>query len=326
MTSHLSRMTISTRILVEAGFRRGIDITVLSSSKNTFLVTLGGREHIWKSTSFGGSISSSRLTGDKALTHKLLQHWEYKVPEARIFSSKDKEEALAWAKQKKSVVFKPVQGAHGLGITVLPHGGVEAERAWDLVLETLVHSSQVQIEEYIGGEDYRFLVVGGRCIYVMHRMPAMIHGDGQLSIQRLIDRENSRPARGKTRYASFYSPIEVDAQLLENLAREGFDLDSIPEEGQKVILRRVCNAGKGGTERDISIDIPQALKDDAVELARKLDMDILAVDVRSENITAAASLRDIHILELNATPGITLGMAGWIADAVWDALLEKYDQ
>ena len=54
-------------------------------------------------------------------------------------------------------------------------------------------------------------------------------------------------------------------------------------------------------------------------------MDVLAIDVRCPDIAKATSLRkDVHILELNATPGITLGMANWVADAVWDALLEKY--
>lgn len=326
MKSNFSRMTISTRTLIEAGLRRGIEITVLSASKNTYLVRLHGKEHLWKSTSFGGSISSSRISNDKALTHKLLHYWEYLVPDARVFPAKARDEALAWADEKTSVVFKPVDGAHGFGITVLPQGAFEMAEAWDRVIEVSGKPSQVQIEEYIAGEDYRFLVVGETCIYVIHRLPAAVHGDGKLSIKHLIDRENTRPARGKVRYASFYSPIEFDLQLSENIAREGYTLDSIPPKGERIVLRRVCNAGKGGTDKDVSDIVPQAMKDEAVALAKRLEMDVLAIDVRCPDIVKASSLqKDMHILELNATPGITLAMANWVADAVWDALIKKYD-
>ena len=318
-------MSISTRTLIEAGRRRGLDITILSASKNTYMVTLGGRDYLWKATAFGSSLSSSRLMSDKSLTNLWLARAGYLVPEAKVFALTEKEEAMAWAKQKKTVVFKPVDGAHGFGITVLPFGDLECDDAWERVIPTLTKVRQVQVEEYIGGEDYRFLVVGGRCIYVIQRLPAAVEGDGRLSLRRLIERENFRPARGKTRYANFYSPIELDPQLSENLARGGMDLDFVPEKGRRVILRRVCNAGKGGTDLDVSSKVAESMKREAVALAQKLDMDVLAIDVRCGDINQASSLaRDMHILELNATPGITLGLANWVADAVWDALLEHY--
>ncbi|PIV90707.1 hypothetical protein COW46_01005 [Candidatus Gracilibacteria bacterium CG17_big_fil_post_rev_8_21_14_2_50_48_13] len=318
-------MTISTRMLIEVGRKRGIQIDVLSASKNMYIAHIGGKEYLWKATAFGGSISSARLIGDKALTHTLLQRWGFCIPEARVFHASEKDAAMTWSKEKQNVVFKPIDGSHGFGITVLPYSLMEREEAWDRVIKASKRGTHVQIEEYIGGEDYRFLVVGSRCVYVIERMPAAVKGDGKLSVRRLIDRENRRPARGKTRYASFYSPIELDPQLLDNLARGGMTLDSVPPEGEVVILRRVCNAGKGGTERDVTAYVSPEMQKEAIELARRLEMDVLAIDVRCPDIAKATSLRkDVHILELNATPGITLGMANWVADAVWDALLEKY--
>lgn len=317
-------MSVSTRLLVEAGRKRGIDIQILSASKNTYIVNIGGKEHVWKATSFGNTASVARICSDKALTHALLSKWGYRIPESRVFSPKRYEEAIEWATKTQSIVMKPLAGAHGFGITVLPEGREEVEDAWNRVIEASVAPFRVQVEEFVPGEDYRFLVVGGRCVYVIHRIPATIFGDGIQTIENLIRRENTRPARGKSAYTSFYSPIDIDASLRQNLKKYGYTLETILPKGKKAVLRRVCNAGKGGTERDVTSEIAETLKAESVELTKKLDMDILAIDVRAQDIEKLTTFQQMHILELNSTPGTTLGMADWVSDAVWDGLLEKY--
>lgn len=325
MINTLSRMSVTTRLLVNAGLRRGLTITLLPPSRNTFLVRIGDREHIWKETAFGNPVSISRICKQKQLTHALLKFLGYAVPEAKVFTASEKIGAMEWIVNNPNVVLKPLDAAHGDDITVLPKGPDEINEAWDLVLDGKQPRKRVLLEEYVGGEDYRLLVVGNMCLYVMHRIPATIVGDGMLTIQQLVDRENKRPSRGAVRYGSFYSPIVFDRLLEQTLTREEKTLDSVPLAGERVVLTRVCNVGCGGTEFDMTPYVTQSLMDDAVTLTTRLGMDILAIDVRCEDIRTVTSLKDIKILELNSTPGITLGTAGWIADAVWDALLSKYD-
>ncbi len=325
MNNKLANLSVSTRLLVSAALQRGINIKLLSSSKNTFLVRIGDTEHIWKETSFGNPVALFHICKNKMATHDLLRLWGYNVPNACVFGVEEKEEAFMWGNQYRNVVFKPLDAAHGDDITVLPQGINEMEDAWYRVINGKKQREKVLIEEYIGGEDYRILVVGNACVYVIHRIPAMIVGDGELSVQQLINRENKRPSRGKKRYGSYYSPITVDNLLNKNLLESGLTLDSIPGRGERVFLRKVCNVGRGGTEIDVTPYISTQLVDEAVALTNRLGMDILAIDIRCDDVFSETSLFDIKILELNATPGITLGAARWVADAIWDALLEKYD-
>lgn len=326
MMNTLSRMSVSTRLLVSAGTRRGLAITVLSGSKNTFMVKLGNREHIWKSTCFGNPVSVSRICDDKMLTHIMLSTFGYSVPKNKVFRFSEKEEALAWIGTTSKVVLKPVDAAHGNGVTVLPKGTQEVEAAWERALHDKKKRTHVMVEEYVEGEDYRLLVVGNTCIYVMHRIPPTVVGDGSLTVEQLIHRENTRPSRGAKAYDSFYSPIEMDDMLIQTISKVGMTLASVPKMGERVVLSLICNAGRGGTEYDITGDVSPSLLDDAVVLTERLGMDIVAIDVRTEDIRNIESLADVKILEMNATPGITLGTAGWVADAIWDALLSKYEK
>lgn len=317
-------MSASSRLLVEVARRRGFTVTCFENSKTSFAIQIGDKEYIWDETAFGNPSALYHVCKNKLLTHTVLKHHGYNVPSACIFSIEEKDAYMDYLSNNPNIVVKPLDGSHGDGITVLPQGEKEFEEAWEQIINGKNPRKSVLVEEYVGGEDYRILVVANRCIFVSHRVPATVIGDGVRTVQHLINRENLRPSRGKKRYEKMYSPIAINKLLELTLRHKRMTLESIPKAGERVVLTGVCNIGCGGTQSNVTSYVHPQVIQDAIELGRRLGMDIVAIDTRHEDIRKARSLSEIKVLELNATPGLTLGNSPWTIDAVWDAILERY--
>ena len=76
------------------------------------------------------------------------------------------------------VVIKPLDGNHGRGVVLNITDDAALEAGYD-VAKAESRSGYLQVESFITGNDYRFLVVGGRIAAVAERVPAHVIGDGQ---------------------------------------------------------------------------------------------------------------------------------------------------
>lgn len=166
-----NRMAISTRLLLQEAEKRGLDIEVISASKNTYALVWQGKEYIFKALAFDNSSSMTRISGDKHLMGRLLERWGVKIPRNKLFAVSEEQEALRWAEEIKSVVVKPLNAAHGNGISVLPKLS-NFSQAWDLAKTYVKSDPHILMEEFVEGEDYRFFFLKDTCIFVSHRIPA----------------------------------------------------------------------------------------------------------------------------------------------------------
>lgn len=314
---------MSTRLLLEEALRRNIPVDIISAKKNMYAVEIHGKTRIWKSTAFDNSTSMVRICDDKALTQKLLKRWGYRTPEQYTFLEGEDEEAWETAQRLKKYVVKPMDAAHGYGVTVLPGDKTEFGLALRLARKFRNQAKEIAIEEFVGGEDYRFLFVNNTLIYAIHRKPAAVVGDGVHTIRELIEEENARDVRGDIPYEHFYAPIKIDRLLRRVLEMRQLTLKSIPKKGEEIRLRLVCNSGRGGTDVDVTEQIQPVLLEQVATLVRKLGMTIVAIDVRSPEIGTVTEMDAMTILELNATPAITMADAQWPGAKVWDALLKE---
>ncbi|HEX8135722.1 MAG TPA: acetate--CoA ligase family protein, partial [Actinomycetes bacterium] len=144
-------------------------------------------------TSRTGSLAVD-LAGDKEQTNKLLAAAGLPVP--RAASVRSQEEAVAAAARVGfPVVVKPLDGNHGRGVQLdlrseeevaaaFPAAQAEARRGW------------VVVESYVGGNDYRVLVIGGKMVAVAERVPAHVIGDGSKTVAQLVEETNADPRRG----------------------------------------------------------------------------------------------------------------------------------
>src|SRR5204863_2644669 len=93
------------------------------------------------------------------------------------------------------VVVKPLDGNHGRGVTTDINSIEKAVHAFEIAKRI---SEDVIVEEYVKGDDYRFLVVNYKLVAVAKRTPAYVTGDGRSTIQQLIEEENLHHERGNT--------------------------------------------------------------------------------------------------------------------------------
>jgi cyanophycin synthetase len=181
----------------------------------------------------------------------------------------------------------------------------ELELAWTAATQV---SSDVIVERYIPGDDYRLLVVDRKLIAAARRDPPHVIGDAQHTVRQLVDIVNSDPRRGDG-HATPLTRIRFDAIALARLESQGLHADSIPERGRKVVLRNNANLSTGGTATDVTDDVHPDVAARAVEAAQMVGLDVCGVDVVCKTVTRPLEEQGGAIVEVNAAPGLRMHLA-----------------
>jgi cyanophycin synthetase len=273
-------------------------------------------------TSKTGSLAVD-LAGDKEQTNRLLAAAGLPVP--RAVSVRSPEEAVAAAARVGfPVVIKPLDGNHGRGVQLdlrseeevaaaFPAAQAEARRGW------------VVVESYVGGNDYRVLVIGGKMVAVAERVPAHVIGDGAKTVAELVEETNADPRRG-VGHEKVLTRIRLDDAAAELVRAQGFELDDVPPKGVMVKLTLTGNMSTGG----ISIDRTDEAHPDNVEIAeeaaRVVGLDVAGIDFIVPDIAEPVRETGGAIVEVNAAPGFrmhthpTVGEPQYVAKPVVDLL------
>jgi D-alanine-D-alanine ligase-like ATP-grasp enzyme len=87
-------------------------------------------------------------------------------------------------------VVKPVQGSQGKGV----HMGLQNKKEVLEALKDIWSSRKVPclVQEQVEGSDYRILLLRGKLLEVIQRIPAYVTGDGVSSTEELIEHDNKR--------------------------------------------------------------------------------------------------------------------------------------
>ena len=200
------------------------------------------------------------------------------------------------------VVVKPRDGSQGRGVAVNIETRERVIQAFEVAEEI---SSEVIVERYIPGHDFRLLVVGGALVAASRRDPPQVTGDGQQTIRQLVDQVNADPLRGDG-HATSLTKIRFDDIALATLKKQGFDADSVPPSGTLIFLRNNANLSTGGSATDVTDEVHPEMAARAVSAARMIGLDICGVDVVAE--TVQYPLEDQHggVVEVNAAPGLRM--------------------
>lgn len=262
-----------------------------------------GRRSRWLDSSFTDETStiSTRLARDKVACARVLRSAGLPVPEH--FVVKSAEEAVKAANLLgMPVVVKPANLDGGNGVWA----GLESDKdVVDAYEDTVKLSSRVLVEKFVQGLDYRVRVHKGRVIGVVIRKPAAVVGNGEHSIQALIDqinRDRLDTSPQDDRVERGFKPIVVDKEVQHWLSAQGTTLDAVPEAGQHIRLRGAANVNLGGT----TWAVEQTAHPDnlalAVYAAAALRLDLAGVDLLLPDI--ARSWKDTGgvVCEVNAQP------------------------
>jgi cyanophycin synthetase len=294
------RLGPSTGSIVDAAVARGVPYRRLTDGS---LVQFGWgakQRRIWAAEVDRTSAVAESIAQDKDLTKRLLRAAGVPVPFGRPVANLEDAyvaaDEIGWP-----VVVKPQDGNQGKGVTVnikdragiaAAYGGAEAV-------------GTVMVESYLPGYDFRLLVVGDRLVAAARRDPAHVVGDGVLTVEQLVNRVNADPRRGDG-HATSLTKIKFDNVAVAQLLTKGMTPQSVPNKGQRVMLRNNANLSTGGTATDVTDDVHPEVAAAAVAAARMIGLHVCGVDVVCESVDRP--LQDQHggIVEVNAAPGLRM--------------------
>jgi cyanophycin synthetase len=244
------------------------------------------------------------ISSDKEETNRILGDLGLPVPQQRLAYTEE-EAAIAAEKLRFPVVVKPYNGNHGRGVSLDLRTGQQVRDAYHKARE---HSRAVIVESFVTGNDYRMLVVNGELIAAAERVPGHVVGDGSRTIAQLVQITNADPRRG-IGHEKVLTRLELDDQAHRCMSEKGYTPESVPPEGERVLLRLTGNLSTGGT----AIDVTDVVHPDNVEMATRaikaIGLDVGGVDFISPDITHSYKEGGGAICEVNAAPGFRMHVA-----------------
>ena len=248
------------------------------------------------------SLTAYWLCGNKHLTSALLRERGIPVPDFAVFRAKDLAAAFsAFHGFGHPVVVKPCFGAGGRGITVGVTTLPDFRRA---CYKAALSADPIIVEQFVVGRHWRITLFDGELVFACERLPAFVVGDGQSSIEALVGQRNKAIAE-RDGLPSAY-PIRLDEDTSAALRPQNMTPASVPAAGQRVVLKRICNAAVGG----LTVDVTSSLHKDYLALARRaaavLGARLAGVDIIGPDATHPIGNGGVFVNEVNTTPDLLL--------------------
>lgn len=285
-----SDLRITTRLIYDELVARKISVEILSTKSSLLRYYYQEKWHYLRSTlSDKEAAIPYVIAQNKQLTGELCGRLGILYPK----SSTNVQEASELLSECGRVVVKPLAGAHGDGVSL----DVVSEAQLQVAIEwALRFNKNIIIQQQMAGDDYRVLMIDGRYVAALRRIPAQVIGDGVSTLRECIARENQDPSRGEN-YTTSKEKISLDvaARYL------GDRLDSeIPAFGEAVRVVDVPNLSAGGDAEDRTDNVPEAMIRSAELIVGELGMGICGVDFIWDGEDTP------YLIEINATPGIDM--------------------
>ncbi len=298
------RLGPSTGSIVEEAAARGIPWIRLNRNSLCQLGYGAHQKRIQATVTSETSNIAVEIAGDKEDTKFLLEQAEIPVPRGKILKT---EEDLKIAVEYVGypLVTKPIDGNHGRGITVNINTWEDALTGFKAAKKI---SNSVIVEKFITGADYRLLVINNVLVAAAKRTPAHIVGDGIQTIQQLIEEVNRDPRRGYG-HENVLTQITVNDLTKSIIAANGYTLDSVLNEGKRLVLKDTANLSTGGTAEDVTEMVHPANIFMAERISKIIDLDICGIDIMTTDISKPLSETGGAVIEVNAGPGFRMHLA-----------------
>jgi D-alanine-D-alanine ligase-like ATP-grasp enzyme len=128
------------------------------------------------------------------------------------------------------------------------------------------------------------------------RRPPSVIGDGQKTLQALIEQQSRRRAAA----TGGESRIPIDDETRRCLAAAGMDLETVPAAGQEVLVRKTANLHTGGSIHDVTDSVHPQLVEAACRASRAINIPVTGIDF----MVKSPSEPDYVFIEANERPGL----------------------
>ncbi len=146
------------------------------------------------------------------------------------------------------------------------------------------------------GMDLRLVVINFRVVAAAIRKPPVIAGNGRSTVRDLIKVQSRR----REAATDGESSIPLDQETERTVCAQGYDLDSILEDGEELVVRKTANLHTGGTIHDVTDIVHPDLVDAAIKAARAIDIPVTGIDF----MVKSASGSEYAFVEANERPGL----------------------
>ncbi len=280
-------------IIVNEARRRGIHVEIVDEESGIFRLSFGGRSLVCReSLSELTNAVAMSICDNKEISCRIVSEAGVTVPDQCSVdgSRKQLEDFLA---KHGAVVVKPARGEQGRGISVGLTTVDEVEEAIEAARKV---SDCVLLEQYFEGQDLRLVVINYRMVAAAIRKPASVTGDGQNSIEKLIEAQSRR----RQAATGGESRIPLDAETRRIVRAAGYEMDDILPEGTELAVRKTANLHTGGTIHDVTDRVHQDLVAAAVNAAKAIDIPVVGIDL----MVKSPSWTDYVFIEANERPGL----------------------
>lgn len=287
--------------IIKDAISQGIDYKILNEEKSVVEFSLNGKREfvIEGNKTDRDSYIFPIITDDKFIAKQIMKEASLNVPSAILLEKDmDEEEIEGLVKRffNTKLVVKPRNTNYGIGITVFSKPATK-KQILNAIEYAFKFDTNVLIEEYAKGMEYRFLVIDGKCLSVAHRRIASVVGDGKSTIKELIDAKNKEPWHFLTG-----TPVKMDEPVVEYLKLQNLTFKSVIEENKRVFLRTNSNCSTGGESVDYTYTMPAKFKKIAEKAARAFNAKICGVDIIIEDFEKD----EYSIIEINDNPGYSI--------------------
>lgn len=284
------------------GWRRGLELKFENNNRVKSIIKYSlsdGKKTHYFTGSKGDLVSREaiKICSNKALTKEYLSKANVTIAEGKLFDKDaSEEELLSYAYEIGfPVVIKPVRGAGGRGV-------IADLREEDVFLKSLKYvrelgHDRIIVEKHIDGKDYRVYVVGNQVVGAINRIPANVVGDGKKTIDQLIKDKNNEK---KNNPAITDSPIRKDDELLAQIKKYGYTLNSIPNKDERIFLKTKSNISAGGEPIDATDKLSDEVKENAVKAVKAIP----GLNHGGVDILWNSSSNQMAVLEVNTIASI----------------------
>nr|WP_312289236.1 cyanophycin synthetase [Clostridium chromiireducens] len=241
------------------------------------------------------------ISCDKLLTKQLLQNQNIPVAEGskvhNLIGLLQEAERVGYP-----VVLKPQCGNKGQGVILNINNQKQLVEAF---MNLKKKQKDIILEKYLDGRDYRVCVVNYKVVAASLRLAPFVIGNGKDTLKKLIDVINQDPLRGED-HEKALTKIRINQELISCLSKRGLELNYIPKDGEKILLRENANLSTGGMAVDCTDEICEENIEHCINAAKTLGLDICGVDICTKDISVPLEKNNGVILEVNAAPGIRM--------------------
>ncbi|NQV12940.1 MAG: ATP-grasp domain-containing protein [Parcubacteria group bacterium] len=296
-------LSIATKSVIDSALERNIGVEILDEDKNIGLSKGKIEKRFYTSVTSDTDPVAIRISKNKISTYIQLSGHGVPVPDHTLVDI-DGDVVKAAEKIGFPVVIKPAKGTHGGdGVFANIKDAAELEKVFKITEKiSREYESNILVEKYHSGKDFRVLLVDYKLIHAIERVPAFVIGDGKNSIKQLINLKNKDPLRGDW-YNSPLRIIKIDDEVKRILSRKKMTPGSILPAGRKIFLRKNANISMGGEAFDVTNDICKDTCRLLEKVARVIGLNIIGVDIICKDIRRPLTKNNGVIIEVNQNPG-----------------------